>query len=279
MTIENPQELLKLGVKHQKMFESTTVNLHAYKLHNKIFYLTQFKNKFTAKLKATGLICTQEADKQEYMQAFKQLIYYSVTYNNIRDGIEERAKLNVQVFEEIKSYLRGLLDSNLLVNDDEVAIYKRQLEVMEKSLALQEEMVEIWNEINIMDKEIVERGYFTDEELEKQIGYIPISGWIQYAQMKIQYDYKEDFDLIYENSINPNFKKYENFTKPDTLKNMTSNIAGPQLKKSMDRMTDGIDMSHMTREEYISYWLKTYKDRLEERFLVEWDKIRFPRFK
>ncbi|WP_157087624.1 hypothetical protein [Oceanobacillus damuensis] len=57
---------------------------------------------------------------------------------------------------------------------------------------------------------------------------------------------------------------------------MADSSAAQQLKKSMDRMTDGMDMSHMNKEEYIDSWTQTYKKRLDDRVESMKKKLRYP---
>lgn len=147
---------------------------------------------------------------------------------------------------------------------------------MQITIKLQHEIVELWHEAQAMNDLVEKKGFFTDKEMEKVIEYVTIGGWIQYKQFKDRYENQESFDVIYANRNNSNIKLYEQFTNPNILKEMAGSSAAQQLKQSMDRMTDGMDMSHMNKEEYFDYWTQTYKKRLDDRVESMKNKLRYP---
>lgn len=270
------KELFKLGKKYQKWFENTAINADAYQLNSCSYYLAFYKSKLGGEVKATAVISTDSNYKKvDAMKAFTALVSYFITWNNVEDSIGERAKLNILIWKETRDYLRNIIEAGLSLNEKEV-IYRRSLRIIESMIDLQYEMIDLWHEAKSMNDFVVKRGFFIDEEVEKVIEYVTLGGWIQYKQFQERYENREDFDVIFANRNDPNIKSFEQFSDPNTLKEMTSSASTQQLKQSMDRMTDGMDMSHMDKEAYCDYWIRTYKKRLDDRVENMKKQLRYP---
>ncbi|WP_010098807.1 hypothetical protein, partial [Ornithinibacillus scapharcae] len=75
---------------------------------------------------------------------------------------------------------------------------------------------------------------------------------------------------------NPELRAFNRFKDDKTLFNMTSKIAEGRLKESLDIVTDKMDMSNFSKEDYVDHWTIKYQNILSERYDELRTKIRYP---
>ncbi|MBP1971429.1 dsDNA-binding SOS-regulon protein [Virgibacillus natechei] len=274
MQIDN-EKLLKLGKKYQKWLEATSVNLDAYKINGNAYYLANYTSKFSTKIKAYAVISPDSNDKEEAMQAISPHFYFSISSNNILDSTAKRAKRDFSVLEKIRDYLKIIVESEVLDPKKEI-IYQRSLNILQSMTDLQYEMIQLWEGSQSLENTVVERGVFTDTDIEKVMHYVILTDLIQYKQFKDRYDNCKDFDVIYENRNNPEIKPYEKYLDSKILKGMTSEAAEDQLKGSLDRLTQNQYLGNMSESEIYDKWMKSYKEGLDTRVQKEIKMLRYP---
>ncbi|WP_157087623.1 hypothetical protein [Oceanobacillus damuensis] len=190
------KELFKLAKKYQKFFENTTINADAYQLNNCPYYLAFYKSKFGGEVKATAVISNDLSYKKEdAMKAFSALVYYFISWNNVEDSVGERAKLDILIWEEVRDYLNTVVESGLLAYENEI-IYRRSLRSMQLTIELQHEMVELWHEAKSMNDSVVEKGCFTDEEVEKVIKIVTVVAGFSINNLKTDMKTEEILKLF-----------------------------------------------------------------------------------
>ncbi|MUV39203.1 hypothetical protein JNUCC1_03076 [Lentibacillus sp. JNUCC-1] len=266
------QRLLELGKQHKKFYEDVSINIEGYKVNHRLFFLAMYMNKFSDNTKAYAVVSFEKHSYEEAMEAMYPLTSYFVTWNNVLDSIKHRAQVDFSILEEVRDYLKRIV--NAQVSGIDISVYERSLRIIQSMLDLQEEMKQLWQEADKMDKNIREKVFFDDQEIEQLIMYNLKGNWIQYAQFKDRYDYCDDFDVIYDNRNIPEVKKHESFTNKKTLFNMRSNIAADQLKKSIDRLTEG--KAPMDYETYMEHFYVVYKERLVESYERDKKMLRYP---
>ncbi|UJL47028.1 hypothetical protein KFZ58_03530 [Virgibacillus sp. NKC19-16] len=269
------KKLLKLGEKHQKWLENTSVNAEAYKINNNYYYLSHYESKFSAKVKAYAVISPDSQDRKEALESIKPHIYYFISINNLRESGSHRANLDFSVLEKIRDYLKFILESGILNPRDRI-IYQRSLTIMQTMIDLQHEIIQLFEDSNSLEEGVVKNGYFTDDDINEALHYIVMGNLIQYKQFKDRYDNCKDFDIIYDNRNNPEIKPFEKYLDIKILKGMTSEVAEPQLKKSLDGTTKNNYVGHMTESEIYALLMKTYREGLDKRVQQAKDILRYP---
>lgn len=259
-------ELLKLGKRHKKWNEDVTIELFPYAINNHRYYLAYYLGKFSREIKNIAILSPDSSNKDEALNALKQLVYFTITFDKVENNTKTRAELNFEIYGEIRNYLRNILNSGVL-QPEFIDIYDRSYKVVDKTLRLQDEMLELRSRVNKFAQDILDRGYFIDSDIDEVLSLFPAPGWIQYQQFYDSYRYRNDFDVIYKNENNPELIPFFKFRDPKTLFNMTSGIAEEQLKKSLDIVTDKQDMSNFSKEDYFNYWTKKFEKGLSDRYI------------
>ncbi|MEN2467394.1 hypothetical protein [Ornithinibacillus sp. FSL M8-0202] len=268
-------QILKLGKKHKKWNEDVTIEGFPYLINNSRYFLANYLGKLSKDLKNIAIITPDTMQEEDALKAIKPLVYFSIAFDRVENNTKGRAELDFSVYEEIRDYLRNILNSGVL-KTDLLAIYERSLKIIEKNLHLQQEMLALREEVTSIAKRILARSYFVDSEIDEILNMVPAPGWIQYEQLYDSYKYRHDFDVVYENQNNVELKPFFNFRDPKTLYNMTSKIAEHQLRNSLDNLTDSIDMSTYSKEEYFNYWTTKFKKGLSDRYVYLSNIIRYP---
>ncbi|MEC5424937.1 hypothetical protein QGM71_15730 [Virgibacillus sp. C22-A2] len=269
------QELLRLGKKHQKWFESTSVNLDAYLINNHAYYLAIYKGRFSHKLKGHAILSPDLNDREEALQALAPLVYFALSFGSVEEGAKERGELDFSVLEEVRDYLKSIVDSGVLEKNMEI-IYGRSLDIIQNMLELQAELVELWKETIDFYNKVGEIGYFTDEDIEKSIRYIPTFELIQYKQFEDRYDNCYDFDIIYENRNDPKIKPYATTLEHHVLKAMTSKASEKQIKETLDLFTRSYDFRNKSNAERYQILLNYCKNGIEARLEDFKKTLRYP---
>ncbi|GAB3047713.1 hypothetical protein [Virgibacillus ainsalahensis] len=275
MTKIDEKELLKLGKKHQKWLEDTTINLAAYTIHNRSYYLSHYASKFSTKVKAYAVISPDSQYKDEALQAIQPHIYFSISQNNLRDSTEERAKYDVSILEEIRDYIGSILDSNVLDSGNEM-IYQRSFNILQSMIDLQYEMVQLWEDVKSLEATVNERGFFGDDDVEKIVHYVITTDLIQYKQFKNRHYFCRDFDVIYEKRNTPKIIKHGNSLDDSLLKGMTREAAEQQLKNSLELLTKNREVGHRSEGDIYDMWMKSYREGLDERVKQTKNMLRYP---
>ncbi|WP_067724799.1 hypothetical protein [Oceanobacillus damuensis] len=269
------KELLKLGKKHRKWLEETTVNLNAYKIGSHLFYLVHYESKFSTKVKANAVISPDSDDREEALQSIKPHIYFVISCNNLRESGSKRANLDYAVWEKIRNYLKQIVESNVLDGMNKI-IYQRSLTIMQSMIDLQLDMIQLWENYTTLKEQVDQKGFFTDEEVEKVLDYVAKGNLIQYKQFRDRYDNCRDFDVIYENRDHPQIKLFEKNVDHMVLKGMTSDAAEQQLKDALDRLTKNRYFGNMNETEIYDELRKTYQEGLALRVQQTKDMLRYP---
>ncbi|MEC5424938.1 hypothetical protein QGM71_15735 [Virgibacillus sp. C22-A2] len=269
------QKLLKMGKKHQKWFESTSVYLDAYLINNHAYYLAIYKGRFSNSLKGHAILSPDSNDREEALQALFSLAHFYISYGNVEKSGKERAELDFSVLVEVRDYLKGIVDSGVLEHNKEI-IYLRSLNIIQNMLTLQDEMVDLWREAQELYENVQKRGYIADEDIEKTICYPPVIQLIQYKQFKNRYDNRKDFDIIYENRNDPRIKPYVTSLEHRVLKAMTSNAAEQQIKETLDLLTKDFDFTNESESEMYEIWLEFFKESIEARVEDFKKTLRYP---
>lgn len=269
------KKLLKMGEKHQKWLEDTSVNLDAYKINGNAYYLVNYQSKFSTKEKGYAIISPDSSDRTEALKSIKPHMYFAISSNNLLESGSHRANLNFSVWEKIRDYLKFILESGVL-NPRDRTIYQRSLNIMQTMIDLQHEMIQLFEDSQSLEAKVVKNGYFTDDDVNEALHYIVVGNLIQYKQFKDRYDSCKDFDIIYDNRNNPEIKPFEKYLDNKILKGMTSEVAEPQLKKSLDGITKDNYVDHMTESEIYDLFMKRYQEGLDKRVQQAKDILRYP---
>lgn len=267
------KKLLKLGEKHQKLFESTNINPYAYFYDNTPYYFVAYKSKWSGTTKGFAIITPEKGNSQAATYAFSAHTNYAITANIIEGG-SDRANVDFTLHKSVREYLQNVLkDENLDFNKEK--IYKRAYTIIDNMLRLQNEFVELWEEANQFVNDTDSKGYFTDEEMEKLIKYIPVFNLIQYKQLKPRYDNRTDFDVIYQNRDNLNRKT--SFTEENMLKEMTSGTTEGELEGLLHSLTKNIIINDKhSYDEIHNKWLEYYRHGLQDRVEKDIKILRYP---
>lgn len=268
------KKLLKLGEKHQKLFESTNINPYAYFIDSIPYFFVFYKSKWTGEEKGFAIISPEKKDKDVADSAFIAHINYGITANNVRDG-ESRLDINHKLFhKDVKDYLGNTLSQESLDAENET-IYKRSYDLLVYIENLQIEFEELWKKAKQLIDYIDEKGFFTDNEMERLINYIPTFNLIQYKQLKPRYDNRKDFDYIYNNQ--KKISQSNSIKLNKLLKEMTSDFAKPDLQGSLDLLTKNIVVSNRdSYDELYKKWDAFYRKDLQDRIEKEIKFIRHP---
>lgn len=273
--LDNTQ-IIKLGKKHKKWNEDVTIDIFPYLIENNRYFLAYYHGKFSKDVKEIAIVSPDNLDVEQANRAIKPLVYFTVTFGKLCENTEARVKHQMDIFEEIQVYLDSVMVSGILEQKLE-EVYQRSYQVIQEIIVMQEEMIELGKKVNSMSQRIADRGYFVEHEIDEALALFPAPGWIQYKQFANNYKYRHDFDIIYENSKKPNLKIFHKFKDETTLYNMTSRIAERRLKESLNTVTDNMDMSNFTEEDYYSYWIAKFKCSLADRYEELIKKVRYPK--
>lgn len=269
-------QLLKLGKKHKKWIEDVTVEIFPYLIENNRYFLAYYHGKFSLNnVKAIGILSPDSLQKEHALEALERLVYFTITFGKLENSTKTRAELEFDIFEEIRSYLKNiLLSRGLTPNLKEV--YERSYQIINNIIELQDEMLKLRETVNKFARRVLDRGYFIETEIDEALELYPVPGWIQFKQFEERYKYRHDFDIIFDHSKDPELATFHHFKDPKTLYNMTSKVAEGSLKKSLDILTDSMDMSNYSKEEYCNYWTNKFKKSLSERYAELRSNIRYP---
>ncbi|TFJ91625.1 hypothetical protein [Lentibacillus salicampi] len=254
--------LFKLGKKHQKWLENTAINAASYKINGNSYYLVNYNGKLSNQVKANAIISLDSNDDGEALQSVKPHIYYTISINNLIESGSHRAQLDYSVWEEIRDYLKAIVESGVLDGWNH-AVYKRSLNIIQSMIDLQYEIIQLWHDAKALDNNVEERGFFTDGDVEKALHYVITGSLIQYKQFKDRYENCRDFDVIYEKRNDSRIKHFKVDHK--LLKGMTSEAAEQQLKDSLDSLTHNWNVSHRSESEIYDMLMTNYREGLDVR--------------
>jgi hypothetical protein len=269
------QARLNLSKEYKKSFEVYLITPYAYKLNGAFFYLAFYEGKFSGKEKGQAVVSRDSDSKKELMKSFYPLSYYGLSLNQV-DGVgAERANLNMQVFHDMKSYLESIVKGNVLDKENKF-IYERALKNINKTIALQDDIIQLYQEAKSLHKKVREKGFFTDEDLEQLAGYLPYIEIIQYNQSKCRYEHRTDFDVIYKNRNHPDIKPFNTFADDNVLRELTSNYSGIELEKSLKYLSDNKDISDWTEEEHYQWLMEKQRKSADNRIAEFKNRLRYP---
>ncbi|MUV39201.1 hypothetical protein JNUCC1_03074 [Lentibacillus sp. JNUCC-1] len=262
MNEKGEKQLLKLGKKHAKFLEDTSVNREPYVINNHRYYLVTYQGLFSSTDKGNAIISPDTNNREEAEIALYFLAGFSISWNNVAQSVGERAQVDFSILEEVEHYLKTVLNSGVLSDNDQT-IYDRSLSIIQNMLTLQEEMKQLWKEAQKLEVAIQEKKAISDSDVDQLLLMNVQGGWIQYVQFKDRYTYRQDFDVIHANHSRPEIQQFERFSDPRTLENMTSEAAADQLKGAIQRLTE--HHHPMDKDEYINHFYSVTKERLIER--------------
>lgn len=244
------KKVISLAKIYKKVFETYSVKRYAYLVNENPMYFCRFNSKHgEKKIKGYAILSPTEGNEQDQMKSLAPLVHYSVSIHNIIEVGEYRSNLNFAVFHEVKEYLNNIVNSNILENDLSET-YKRSLLIVENMIICQQKLEETYKEAMSKYNLVKEKGYITDDDISEVKSYIPMLMWLQYKQYIDRYVNRKDFDLIFENKNKKEIKKFEKFSDPDTLKQMTTNMAEQEMKEGLSRVTYNKDLRGISEDEY-----------------------------
>ncbi|WP_175614749.1 hypothetical protein [Piscibacillus halophilus] len=263
---------LELGKIHKKGFEKIEVNPYAYFIDDTPYYFVLYKSRFIGTERGYAIISPeQHEDKNVKREVFAAHIKYAITTNNIEDGLD-RTRVELTSHEKVKVHLENILSIEQLKNRD---VYKRAFETLELMFTLQEEFNEQWNEAQRRIDDINKKGFFSEDDLEELMSYIPTFNLIQYKQLHKRYINREDFDFIYENRNH--LKQSKSLIDIKILKSMTSPYVKQELENLLKKLTKNIVVTSFdTYDSIHQKWEDTFKRGLENRVEKEIELLRNP---
>ena len=267
----NRNQLYKLSKKHKKSFEKVDINPYAYLKNDVPYYLVIYIKRLIGTEKGYAIISPEQEDSKESTDIFAAHIKYAITTNNIEDGLD-RTKVDLTSHEKVKVYLENILSIEQLKDRD---VYKRALETIELMFTLQEEFNKQWKEAQRRIDDINKKGFFSEDDLEELMSYIPTFNLIQYKQLHKRYINREDFDFIYENRNH--LKQSKSLIDIKILKSMTSPYVKQELENLLKKLTKNIVVTSFdTYDSIHQKWEDTFKRGLEDRIEKELKLLRYP---
>lgn len=254
------EELLEMGQQYQQKKEATSVNLDAYMVNGRPYYLAIYRNKrFSMGDKGCAILSNEGGNEADALRSLKPHVYYGVTNNTMINIGKQRASLKITPLLTVKEYVKTIIDAGVLEQGDQ-KIYERTYDTLHGMEMLQEELVNLSEKADRLYERVQKRGYFTDEDVEKSTQFIPALNLIQYKQLKDRYAYRTDFDLVYQKRNDADIKRVA--PKPDVrlLKDMTSRSAGPDMKETLDAMEEGENFADKSDDQLIDI----FSDRLDK---------------
>jgi hypothetical protein len=271
----NQEERMNLAKKHKKLFEHYSITKTAYKLDNQFFYSAFYEGKFNSNKKAEAVVSVDTDDKKTLMRAFHPLCYYGLCITNLKKIGGERAHLDMRVFHDIKSYLENPVKANVLTEKNQF-VYERALKNINNTIALQDDMKQLYHDAMAHHKKVLEKGFFTGDELEQLAGYLPYIEIIQYNEALPRYTYRADFDVIYKNRNHADIKPYDTFSDDKVLRELTSDYSGKGLEKSLKYLSDNKDISHWSKEEHYQWLIDKQRKNADVRIEEFKKRLRYP---
>ncbi|WP_404453886.1 hypothetical protein LG329_04475 [Virgibacillus necropolis] len=255
------EKLIKIVKKHKKIFETYYIKRVAYIVNDMPFYLASFKRRD----KTTGyaVLSPSSNNSEDHMRSLVPLLHYAVSIRNISTDGKYRADMDFKVLYEVRDYLKGVLEGKVLDEEKEI-IYQRSLGIIQAMLDNQDELVRTYKEAIEKNHCDTEKGFVTDNDINEMKNYIPILMRLQYKQFIERYDNREDFDVIYDNRNNKEIKQFDEFSDPNTLREMTSKRAENDLKSALAEVSYGRDLRDKTDNEYNQIVLDEFNNELDE---------------
>ncbi|GAA0603092.1 hypothetical protein GCM10009001_20110 [Virgibacillus siamensis] len=269
-------KLLRLGQKHKKKFlEDTFINPYSYIIDNVSYFYAIYKNKWTGTTKGLAVITPEIGDKRNTRNVFTAHTKYAVTSNIIDNG-NDRANVDLTIHKKAKDFLKTVLDNeNLEVDTKEV--YTRAFETLDNMMERQNEFIKKWEEASSISKEVDEKCYFIDEDLEKLIQYIPTLNLIQYKQLKPRYDNRHDFDIIYQNR--KKLRRSITTVEEKMLQKLTSQENEVELERLLYTLTKNISVNENDAFDDLHHkWLDYYRNDLGNRVERDLKLLRHPKW-
>ncbi|WP_404453887.1 hypothetical protein LG329_04480 [Virgibacillus necropolis] len=263
--ILNQEKLIKLAKKYKKLFENYYINRFAYIVNGNPFYFSNFKR--GDKTTGYAILSPDSNNKEDHLIAIKPLLHYSVTIRNITTDVKYRANVDFRVLYEVRDYLKRVVEGNVLGNKNEI-VYKRSLKVIQTMLDNQEELKKAYERAIDQYRRDKDKGFITDDDIKEMKNYLPIFMRLQYKQFRDRYDNREDFDVIYENRNLKEIKQFDQFSDPNTLREMTSKRAVKDLENALSEVSYGKNLRDRTDDERDQLALEEFNKELEE--LLDW---------
>lgn len=270
------EKLLEMGKEYEGRKEVTAVNLEAYIVRGTPYYLAIYRNKrFSMGDKGCAILTNEGGNETDALKTLKPHVYYGVTNNTMMNIGRQLASLQTTPLQSVKKYIASILDAGVLDSEDQ-KIYKRAYDTLHDMEIQQKELVKLSETADKLYEQVQKRGYFTDADAEKSVGFIPKLNLIQYKQVKDRYAYRTDFDVIYQKRNEDAIKRVA--PKPDVrlLKNMTSSSAGPNMKETIEAIEEGESFSNKTDEELIRIFTKRLDKGLHDYTEKSRDMMRHP---
>ncbi|MFC4558646.1 hypothetical protein ACFO3D_10540 [Virgibacillus kekensis] len=243
----NQEKLIKLVKKHKKLFEHYFIKPYAYIVNDSLFYFASFERR--GKTTGYAILSPNSNNESDYMKAIKPLLHYAVSIGNISNDGKYRANVDFRILYEVRDYLKKVIEGNVL-DSDNCIIYQRSLDIIQNMLDNQARLINTYKNAIEKFEQDKEKGYITDDDMQEMKGFIPIFMRLQYKQFVDRYDYREDFDVIYNNRNNKEIKQFDEFSDSNTLREMTSKKAENDLKNALTEVSYGRDLRDKTDDQY-----------------------------
>lgn len=245
------EELLRMGKQYERRKEVTAVNLEAYIVNGTPYYLAIYRNKrFSMGDKGCAILSGEDGNETDALASLKPHVYYGVTNNTMMNIGRQLASLQTTPLQTVKEYITTIIDAHVL-QAEEQKLYKRAYDTLHEMEIQQKDLVKLSERADKLYEKVQRRGYFTDSDVEKSVGFISELNLIQYKQVKDRYAYRTDFDVIYQNRNKDTITQVAPHPDVRLLKKMTSSSAGSTMKETLEAIEEGEDFSNKTDEALI----------------------------
>ncbi|MFD2638751.1 hypothetical protein ACFSW4_07745 [Piscibacillus salipiscarius] len=264
----------KLSKNYKKGLEKIKINPCAFCNGEETFYYVLYKNILIGNVKGYALINPNgHTSKDEAKNVFTAHMMFAVTVNNIKN-LSERTQVELNSHSTVKNYLNKVLSLDIL-DPNQREIFQNAYEVLNDMFQLQEEFEERWKEANSLLEEINNKGFFSNNDLEILIKYLPLFNLIQYKQLHTRFKNSKDFDFVYKHR--EVFDEAEISFDNKILKSMITDVIYDELNNSINKITKNINITSVdTYETIYEKWNTYYREGLNQRVNDSLNLLRYP---
>lgn len=151
---------------YKKLFENYEMFTYSFKNHDNYFYYVSYF-RFN---KCTGIAILhdeKEVEKEEIYLAFKMMNNFNRIICDTRDQLVPDIKRPISVFQELKSLLQGAMISEghfLSEVKEDITLLEKMADLM---ISFPYELRLIFKEIQAIEKEVLDRGYLLEENVNR----------------------------------------------------------------------------------------------------------------
>ncbi|GGD20291.1 hypothetical protein [Pontibacillus salipaludis] len=205
------QLLEKKAKSDKKLFEKYDLNPFGYKVNQAKHYLVSYFSR--NQLKGLAVISSSgSVSQEEFEQSFEKLTLLNALVNQLDKEGSKRVKLEMFPFEKIRDYLRIHMKSSD-IGEEEKRLSESVLSMMMKSLDMQKELVNLFENYNKKVEDIISgKGYFVDEDVEEIFEIFIHFDYTQFQQVSMLHKNTDTVDRLLESTpsskMNAEIKEY-----------------------------------------------------------------------